>query len=184
MIKKRRKDKKLIRELSDSETSPSSNTSDLRNLKEWFSLIDAVTLSQKRALPPVKKLKNSLIAKSKLHITLYGFIVFEVAWRDVRGINYTNELQVASVKLFILGAEIFTSTHDLNVYFYVFHVKTDTSLAIEAKVMRRWEFDSIAQAAKSISSWFPGTPNEQILLKEHLDATIGIHEFAPFNMRS
>lgn len=104
VITKRRKDKKL-REFSDLETSPSPNTSDLRNLKEWFSLIDAVTLSQKRALLPVKKLRNSLIAKSKLHITLYGFIVFEVAWRDVRGINYMNELQVASVKFFIRGAE-------------------------------------------------------------------------------
>lgn len=40
--------------------------------------------------------------------------------------------------------------------------------------MRRWEFDSIAQAAGSISSWFPGTPGERNLLQEHLDATIGI----------
>ncbi|KAK6142439.1 hypothetical protein DH2020_022787 [Rehmannia glutinosa] len=98
---------------------------------------------QTRALLPVKKLRNSLIANSKLHRTLYGFIVFEVEWRDVRGINYLNELQ------------------------------TDTSLAIEAKVMRRWEFDSIAQAARSISTWFPGTLHEQFLLKEHLDATLG-----------
>lgn len=142
-ITKRMKDREMIRELSDLETSPSSNSSNLRNFKEWCTLVDAVTLSRKRASVPVKKLRNSLIANSKLHRTLYGFIVFEVAWRDVRGINYLNELQ------------------------------TDTSLAIEAKVMRRWEFDSIAQAAKSISSWFPGTRNERILLKEHLDATIG-----------
>lgn len=40
--------------------------------------------------------------------------------------------------------------------------------------MRRWEFDSIAQAAGSIFSWFPGNPVERDLLKEHLDATIGI----------
>ncbi|KAL1562371.1 hypothetical protein AAHA92_04959 [Salvia divinorum] len=140
---KRGEDRKLMRQLSDLETSPSSNTSKLRNFKQWISLIDALTLSRKRALLPVKKLRNSLIANSKLHRTLYGFIVFEVAWRDVRGINYLNELQ------------------------------TDTSLAMEAKVMRRWEFDSIAQAANSISSWFPGTLDEQILLKEHLDATIG-----------
>ncbi|XP_057784865.1 uncharacterized protein LOC131002384 isoform X1 [Salvia miltiorrhiza] len=140
---KRQKDRKLMRELSDLDTSPSSNTSKLRNFKQWISLIDAVTLSRKRALLPVKKLRNSLIANSKLHRTLYGFIIFEVAWRDVRGINYLNELQ------------------------------TDTSLAMESKVMRRWEFDSVAQAANSISSWFPGTLNERILLKEHLDATIG-----------
>lgn len=97
---KRRKDRKLIRELSDLETSPSSNASKLRNFKQWISLVDAVTLSRKRALLPVKKLRNSLIANSKLHRTLYGFIVFEVAWRDVRGINYLNELQVASLKPF------------------------------------------------------------------------------------
>ncbi|KAI3465607.1 hypothetical protein Pfo_022270 [Paulownia fortunei] len=138
-----RKDRKMIGELSELQASSSSNTRKLRNFKEWFSLIDAVMLSKKRALLPVKKLRNSLIANSKLHRTLYGFIVFEVGWRDVRGINYLNELQ------------------------------TDTSLAIEAKVMRRWEFDSIAQAVRSISSWFPGTLNEQILLKEHLDATLG-----------
>ncbi|XP_047948106.1 uncharacterized protein LOC125194107 isoform X2 [Salvia hispanica] len=140
---KRGKDRKLLRQLSELETSPSLNTSKLRNFKQWISLIDAVTLSRKRALLPVKKLRNSLIANSKLHRTLYGFIVFEVAWRDVRGINYLNELQ------------------------------TDTSLAMEAKVMRRWEFDSVAQAANSISSWFPGTLDERILLEEHLDATIG-----------
>ena len=40
--------------------------------------------------------------------------------------------------------------------------------------MRRWEFDSIAQADMSIATWFPGTINEQILLKDHLDATLGI----------
>lgn len=62
--------------------------------------MDAVTLSRKRALLPVKKLRNSLIANSKLHRTLFGFIVFEVSWGDVRGINYLNELQVASLRVF------------------------------------------------------------------------------------
>ncbi|KAL0405318.1 UNVERIFIED_CONTAM: hypothetical protein Slati_3845700 [Sesamum latifolium] len=140
---KGRKDRKMIGELSELQASSPSNTGKFRNFKKWFSLIDALMLSRKRALLPVKKLRNSLIANSKLHRTLYGFIVFEVAWSDVRGINYLNELQ------------------------------TDTSLAIEAKVVRRWEFDSITQAARLISSWFPGTLSEQILLKEHLDATLG-----------
>ncbi|CAL0321385.1 unnamed protein product [Lupinus luteus] len=76
-------------------------------------------------------------------MTLHGFIVFEVAWNNVRGINYFNELQ------------------------------TDTSLAIEAKLMKRWEFDSIAQAASCMSSWFSGTLSEQLLLKEHLDSASG-----------
>ncbi|KAL6538189.1 hypothetical protein OROGR_012177 [Orobanche gracilis] len=143
---RRRKDRKIIEELSELQVSSSSNSWSFRDFKNWFPLIDAVLLSRKRTLLPVKKLRNSLIANNKLHRTLYGFIVFEVAWRDVRGINYLNELQ------------------------------NDTSLAMEAKVMRRWEFDSITQAARSISSWFPGTLQEQILLEEHLDDILGEKE--------
>ncbi|KAI3774883.1 hypothetical protein L1987_49446 [Smallanthus sonchifolius] len=115
-----------------------------KSLRRWVSVIDAAILSEKKALLPVKKLRNSLLANSKLHRTLYGFIVFEVAWKDVRGINYLNELQ------------------------------TDTSLAIEAKCMRRWEFDSISQAAKGITSWFPGTPRERFLLKNKLNSMLGL----------
>ncbi|KAI3675182.1 hypothetical protein L1987_84768 [Smallanthus sonchifolius] len=121
--------------------SKSSNHS--QNLKKWFSVVNAATLSRKRALLPVKKLRSSLLANSKLHRTLFGFIVFQVAWEDVRGINYLNELQ------------------------------TDTSLAIESKYMKRWEFDSINQAAKCINKWFPGTPRERYLLEEHLDSMLG-----------
>ncbi|CAI8605222.1 unnamed protein product [Vicia faba] len=67
----------------------------------------------------------------------------EVAWNNVHGINYFNELQ------------------------------TDTSLAIEAKLMKRWEFDNIAQSVSYMSSWFSGTLSEQLLLKEHLDSASG-----------
>ncbi|KAL0749826.1 hypothetical protein Bca101_031829 [Brassica carinata] len=59
---------------------------------------------------------------TKLHKTLYCFIVFEVEWENVRGINYLNELQ------------------------------TDTSLAIEAKLMRRWEFESSCTRHCTVSS--------------------------------
>ncbi|KAL3509890.1 hypothetical protein ACH5RR_029291 [Cinchona calisaya] len=125
------------------ENRPKPSTSKTKKFRRWFSLVEAATLSRKRALLPVRKLRNALILNSKLHRTLYGFIVFEVAWGDVRGLNYLNELQ------------------------------TDTSLAVEAKVMNRWEFDSIAQAARSISSWFPGTCNEGILLKDYLESATG-----------
>ncbi|KAF7815269.1 uncharacterized protein G2W53_029238 [Senna tora] len=97
----------------------------------------------KRVLLPVKNLRNSLRFSIELHRTLYGFIVFEVVWSSVCGINYLNELQ------------------------------TDTSLYIEARVMQRWEFDSIDQAASCMSTWFSGTISEQQQLKEHLDSTIG-----------
>ncbi|KAJ7964800.1 G1/S-specific cyclin-E protein [Quillaja saponaria] len=119
------------------------STSRPKKFTRWFSLIYASTLSQKRVLLPVKKLRNSLLLCSELHRTLYGIIVFEVSWTNVRGISYLNELQ------------------------------TDTSLAIEAKSMQRWEFDSIAQAASRISSWFSGTVPEQCLLKEYLDSAMG-----------
>ncbi|MBA0847766.1 hypothetical protein Goshw_022925, partial [Gossypium schwendimanii] len=125
------------------EASSESNAKDSKKLERWFCSIDAAMLSEQRVLLPVKKLRTSLLLSSELHRTLYGFIVFEVTWSNVRGINYLNELQ------------------------------TDTSLAIEAKSMQRWEFDSIDQAANSISSWFSGTLLELCHLKEYLDSTTG-----------
>ncbi|KAI4383242.1 hypothetical protein MLD38_009106 [Melastoma candidum] len=122
---------------------PKSNGSDPKKSRRWFRLIDAASLSHKRALLPVEKLKNSLLLSGELHRTLYGFIVFEVEWSSVRGINYLNELQ------------------------------TDTSLAIEAKLMKRWEFDGINQASNYISSWFSGTLDEKQTLIEYLDAAEG-----------
>ena len=47
----------------------------------------------------VNKLKDARILNRELHQTLYGFIIFEVDWGDVRGINYLNELQVRSVNV-------------------------------------------------------------------------------------
>lgn len=52
--------------------------------------------------------------------------------------------------------------------------QTDSSLAIEAKCMRRWEFDS-TQAAKCITSWFPGTLRERFLLETKLNSMLGIN---------
>ncbi|XP_039049352.1 uncharacterized protein LOC120190332 isoform X1 [Hibiscus syriacus] len=125
------------------EASSKSNAKDAKKFERWFSLIDAAMLSKKRILLPVKKLRTSSLLSSELHQTLYGFIVFEVSCSNVRGLNYLNELQ------------------------------TDTSLAIEAKFMRRWEFDSIDQAANCISSWFSGTLVEQRCLMEYLNLTTG-----------
>ncbi|XP_023513017.1 uncharacterized protein LOC111777588 isoform X1 [Cucurbita pepo subsp. pepo] len=113
----------------------------------WFSLINAVTLSHKKLLllpmPPVENLRKSFILNNELHCTLYGFIVFEVSWSNVRGINYLNELQ------------------------------TDTSLAVESKYMQRWEFDCISHAAGSVSSWFLGSPSDEQLLKSYLESVTG-----------
>lgn len=88
------KQRKESGDILDIKSSPELSTSESENVRRWFPFLDAATLSKKRELLPVKKLRNSLILNSKLHRTLYGFIVFEVAWNDVRGINYFNELQV------------------------------------------------------------------------------------------
>ncbi|KAJ4840057.1 hypothetical protein Tsubulata_048988 [Turnera subulata] len=125
------------------EASSESSSRRSKKSERWFSLIDAATLSGKSGFPHVKKLRNSLSLSSELHRTLSGFIVFEVAWANVRGINYLNELQ------------------------------TDTSLAIESKFMQRWEFDSINQAASCMSSWFSGTKSELLQLTEYLNSAIG-----------
>lgn len=62
----------------------STNDNKLEKLyRWWFSLIDAAKWQEK-----------SLFHVLDLCKDLHGFIVFEVAWKDVRGINYLNELQV------------------------------------------------------------------------------------------
>ncbi|KAL9678150.1 hypothetical protein QQ045_015989 [Rhodiola kirilowii] len=137
-----RKNKQETIEIYELKDSPKSSSCKSRKHEIWFSLIDAATLSQKKALLPVKKLKSSLLLNSRLHTTFHGLIVFEVSWDDVRGINYVNELQ------------------------------TDTSLALEAKFMKRWEFDSVGQAASCLSSWFSGSAEEKLLMENYLEGSI------------
>lgn len=95
------------------EASTKSDAGKPKKFARWFQLIDAAMLSQKRVLLPVKKLRNSSLLSSELHRTLYGFIVFEVVWNCVRGINYLNELQVLLpfYMFYILLAEVFIALH-------------------------------------------------------------------------
>ncbi|XP_042474193.1 uncharacterized protein LOC122056341 [Zingiber officinale] len=93
----------------------------------------------KKNLHHVKKLKDSFLLSNDLHCPLNGCIVFEVEWKHVRSINYINELQ------------------------------TDTSLALEVKLMKRWEFDSIEQATSCIYLWYTGTCIECSLLQDYLE---------------
>ncbi|KAM3413457.1 hypothetical protein ACQJBY_004562 [Aegilops geniculata] len=69
---------------------------------------------------------------------LHGFLVFEVSWRDVHGINYYNDLL------------------------------TDTSLALEARYLNKWEFYSAEQAAGCASQWFLGRASETHSLQGYL----------------
>ncbi|XP_072978593.1 uncharacterized protein [Typha angustifolia] len=123
----------------DFSSSPRSIPMKRNKLSRWYSLVDAA-IYRKKTLLPVEKLKGSFLLNKELHSTLFGFIVFEVEWEHVRGINYVNELQ------------------------------TDTSMALEAKLMKRWEFDSIEQASSYISSWFFGSHYERLLLQEYLES--------------
>jgi len=103
-----RREKKVIGKKLDFMNSSGSKPSRVNRLNKWFSVIDAA-LCQKRALLPVKKLKDSFLLNKELHHNLFGFIVFEIAWTDVRGINYLNELQVLFVllDLFAIVAEYY-----------------------------------------------------------------------------
>ncbi|KAL4184987.1 hypothetical protein AMTRI_Chr10g228340 [Amborella trichopoda] len=123
-----RREKKENGRKFDLKSGSKPNHSRQKKLLRWFSVVDAA-IARKKALLPVKD----------LHQTLYGFIVFEVSWGDVRGINYLNELQ------------------------------TDTSVALEVKHMRKWEFDSIEQASVRVFTWFSGTFHEACFLKDYLN---------------
>ncbi|KAF2947180.1 uncharacterized protein [Oryza sativa Japonica Group] len=103
----------------------------------WYTLIDDAMRNKKLH---VNRLKDSRLLNKELHRTLYGFIIFEVDWADVRGMNYFNELQ------------------------------TDTSMAVEAKTMKRWEFESVNQASSLITSWFSGNYSECQLLQDYLNS--------------
>ncbi|GAV70709.1 hypothetical protein CFOL_v3_14207 [Cephalotus follicularis] len=104
-----------------------SSTCESKNSCKWFPIINMATLREKAPF-----------SMMNLYKTLHGFIVFEVAWKDVRGINYLNELQ------------------------------TDGSVALEVKSVRKWEFNDIGQALSSMSSWFSGTPSETQTLQSNL----------------
>ena len=87
-----KKKQKQEDEKKPKEACSQANNKKMKELKKWFSLIDATTFSKNKI--PAKKLQSSLYLNKQLHKTLYGFIVFEVEWDNVRGINYLNELQV------------------------------------------------------------------------------------------
>jgi len=54
-----------------------------KRFRRWFPVINSTKLQEKFFM--------SVMDLSK---ALHGFIVFEVVWKDVHGINYLNELQV------------------------------------------------------------------------------------------
>jgi hypothetical protein len=43
-------------------------------------------------------------------------------------------------------------------------------MAVEAKTMKRWEFESVNQASSLITSWFSGNYSECQLLQDYLNS--------------
>lgn len=84
--------------------------------------------------------------------------VASITWMNFRYLNFSSYFFI----YFFLVDSWFNGA-------FLFFEQTDTCLAIEAKHMRRWEFDSISQAAKGITSWFLGIPSECSLLKQQLN---------------
>lgn len=100
-----KRERKISGRKLDFANNDRSNPIKFRKLHRWFTLIDAATC-QKRVLLPVKKLKESFFLNKELHHILYGFIIFEVAWNHVRGINYLNELQVLVCLFYYVSIKI------------------------------------------------------------------------------
>ncbi|GAB4830232.1 hypothetical protein Ancab_019874 [Ancistrocladus abbreviatus] len=90
--------------------------------------------------------QTAIFSLVDLRKALHGFIVFEFMLEDIRGINYLNELQ------------------------------SDTTMALEVRHMRKWEFNGIKQASRCISSWFSGTTDEMETLQRCL---IHLHNKVP-----
>ncbi|XP_039137970.1 uncharacterized protein LOC120275460 isoform X2 [Dioscorea cayenensis subsp. rotundata] len=105
----------------------SSNQDNARRLCRWLPVIETL-----------KRREKYLFSAMDLSKALHGFLVFEVSWKDVHGINYLNELQ------------------------------TDTSLALEVKSMKKWEFYSPDQALSCLSVWFSGRKSEIQSVKDNL----------------
>ncbi|KAJ0969181.1 hypothetical protein J5N97_022058 [Dioscorea zingiberensis] len=105
----------------------SSNHVNPQKSGRWLPVIDSL-----------KRREKYLFSVMDLSKALHGFLVFEVAWKDVCGINYLNELQ------------------------------TDTSLALEVKSMKKWEFYTPDQALSCLSVWFSGSISEIQSLKSNL----------------
>lgn len=95
--KTRRKRNETDENVVLSEEVPASHL--LNKSSRWYSVIDEAMREKKLQ---VNKLKDSRILNRELHQTLHGFIIFEVHWADVRGINYLNELQVLYMLIIVL----------------------------------------------------------------------------------
>ncbi|XBJ21439.1 hypothetical protein VPH35_012085 [Triticum aestivum] len=106
------------------------------NLRSGTDTAAAMATTDKRKITTA--MRRWLAVANSTPALLHGFLVFEVSWRDVHGINYYNDLL------------------------------TDTSLALEARYLNKWEFYSAEQAAGCVSQWFLGRASETHSLQGYL----------------
>lgn len=80
-VAQKTKDTRSRHESNDDDESYNDNA---KKSYGWFRLVDSSRLQEKY-----------FHAVMSLNKSLHGFLVFEVVWRDVHGINYLNEIQVS-----------------------------------------------------------------------------------------
>ncbi|CAM0953438.1 unnamed protein product [Alopecurus aequalis] len=108
------------------------------NSRRSKSVVAAKDNNDKTSTTTKKAMRRWLAVTDPNPDLLHGFLVFEVSWRDVHGINYFNDLL------------------------------TDTSLALEARYINKWEFHNAEQAAGCTSQWFLGHASETLSLRGYL----------------
>nr|XP_034586497.1 uncharacterized protein LOC117848993 [Setaria viridis] len=116
------------------DNQPWLTTKQSRSARLWQFMVTKYRMS------PFANSRAKQVPSLDLSRALHGFLVFEVSWRDVHGINYLNELL------------------------------SDTSLALEARYMKKWEFYSAEQAAGCTHLWFLGRAAEARALRGYLAA--------------
>ena len=108
------------------------------NSRRITSVVEATENNDKTSTTTAKAMRRWLAVTDPTPALLHGFLVFEVSWRDVHGINYFNDLL------------------------------TDTSLALEARYINKWEFHNAEQASGCTSQWFLGHASETLSLRGYL----------------
>ncbi|CAA7396221.1 unnamed protein product [Spirodela intermedia] len=114
-----------------------------------------------------KSRTKHLLAVDDLGKRRRGILVLEVAWKDVCGMKYQNDLLVAR-RLDCSSAPLYPIPFRRGLCRKILCLQTDASFALEAKFMEQWEFDGPDRASRYVSSWFSGTDSEVRALKDCL----------------
>lgn len=114
-----------------------------------------------------KSRTKHLLSVDDLGKVRHGLLVFEVAWKDVCGIKYQNDLLVAR-RIDCSCALLHSIPFRRCLRRRILCLQTDASFALEVKSMVNWEFNAPHRASRYVSSWFSGTDSEVRRLKDCL----------------